>query len=42
MGPEKMGFRETMTQDKKTVSSKVEFQGKDGKWFTAVEYSCKK
>jgi hypothetical protein len=42
MGPMKMGFRETMTQDKKALSSKVEFQGKDGKWVTGVEYTCKK
>lgn len=42
VGPQKVGFRQTMTQDKKTFSSKVEKQGKDGKWASVVEYSCKK
>jgi hypothetical protein len=40
-GPNKMGFRETLTQDKKNLNSKIEFQI-NGKWTPMFEYSCKK
>jgi hypothetical protein len=42
MGPNKMGYKEMMTKDAKSVTSKVDMETTPGKWETVVEFTCKK